>query len=346
MVDLQLSIPLFFCSIPLLCILLISFKILPKTLSASKSPGLPPSYPIIGSYFSISSNKQRLVQWTSELVLSSPSLTFVLHFPFGRRQIYTANPSNVQHILKTRFDIYEKGEFFRNNLLDFLGQGMFNADGSNWKLQRQISVHEFNTKSLRKFVEQVVEAELSNRLVPILEAAADDKTIVDLQDIVQRFTFDNICKIACGQDPEYLLTSLPQTELDVAFETATRISSNRLTCPKPLIWKMKRALNLGSEKKMKAAINQIRNLAKKLIEEKKRELESKSSLDSVDLLSRFLISGLYNEDFIIDIIISFIFAGRDTTSAALTWFFWLIFKNPEAENQILTEIKEKSECLV
>lgn len=44
-----------------------------------------------------------------------------------------------------------------------------------------------------------------------------------------------------------------------------------------------------------------------------------------------------------DIVISFILAGRDTTSAALTWFFWLVSKNSEVENEILKEIKGKSE---
>ncbi|KAF9611053.1 hypothetical protein IFM89_026933 [Coptis chinensis] len=37
-------------------------------------------------------------------------------------------------------------------------------------------------------------------------------------------------------------------------------------------------------------------------------------------------------------VISFIIAGRDTTSAALTWFFWLISCNFHVEKEILNEI--------
>lgn len=66
-------------------------------------------------------------------------------------------------------------------------------------------------------------------------------------------------------------------------------------------------------------------------------------MDSADLLSRFLSTSHSDEDFVVDIVISFILAGRDTTSAALTWFFWLISKNPEAESEILKEIGEKEE---
>ncbi|KAJ6352310.1 hypothetical protein OIU76_001511 [Salix suchowensis] len=80
--------------------------------------------------------------------------------------------------------------------------------------------------------------------------------------------------------------------------------------------------------------------------EKKQELSNKPSLETVDLLSRFLSSGHSDEDFVTDIVISFILAGRDTTSAALTWYFWLLSQNPEIEKEILREIKDKSESPV
>ncbi|KAJ6412223.1 hypothetical protein OIU84_005308 [Salix udensis] len=162
--------------------------------------------------------------------------------------------------------------------------------------KRQVSSHEFNTKSLRKFVEIVVDTEVSQRLIPILSTAAANNTVLDLQDILQRFAFDNICKIAFGHDPAYLLPDLPEAE--------------------------------------------------NIIKEKKQELRNKPSLETVDLLSRFLSSGHSDEGFVTDIVISFILAGRDTTSAALTWYFWLVSQNPEIEKEILREIIDKSESPV
>ena len=35
---------------------------------------------------------------------------------------------------------------------------------------------------------------------------------------------------------------------------------------------------------------------------------------------------------------NFILAGRDTSSVALSWFFWLLHKNPKVEERILAEI--------
>ncbi|PIA31461.1 hypothetical protein AQUCO_04900038v1 [Aquilegia coerulea] len=299
---------------------------------------LPRSYPLIGSYFAVFANRNQRHQWLTEVIRHSPTGTFALHRTFGELQIFTANPANVQHILKTHFNLYPKGDLSNTIFSDFLGSGIFNVDGDNWKLQRQISSHEFNTKSIRKFVQTVVETELSDRLLPILASAATTESVIDLQNVLERFTFDNICKIAFGFDPEFLLPSMPPTKFAVAFELATMSSSNRFISMFPAIWKVKRALDIGSEKCVRQAISQVREFAQSMVKKKKHELN-----ETDDLLSRLLNSCLLSETLVTDMVISFILAGRDTTSAALTWFFWLVSNNSQVEKEILREIREKSE---
>lgn len=306
---------------------------------------LPKSYPLVGSFFAVFANRRRRLQWLSDVLQVSPAATFTLHRPFGQRQIFTANPAVVQHILKTHFHIYQKGDSFRSVFSDFLGDGIFNADGESWKFQRQVSSHEFTTKSLRKFVETVVDAELSDRLVPVLYTAAADCSVLDFQDVLQRFAFDNVCKIAFGYDPAYLSPSFGQSKFAKAFEDAVRISSLRFQSLIPFVWKLKKFLDIGSEKRLRIAIAEVRGYANNIINDKKTELKTNSSIPSVDLLSRFLTSGHSDHNFITDIIISFILAGQDTTSAALTWFFWLLAKYPQVEIRILEEISQKTEDL-
>ncbi|XP_030951486.1 cytochrome P450 94A1-like [Quercus lobata] len=331
--------------IPLLSLLFFFFFLNSNSNSNSNSK-VPKSYPLVGSFFAFLANRKRLLPWLSGIMQVSPSSTFVLRRNYSTRQVFSVNPAVVQHILKTNFSNYGKGHVFNLTLTDFLGHGIFNIDGDSWKFQRQVSSHEFNTKSLRKFIETVVDTELSDRLIPILSSAAKQGTVLDFQDILQRFAFDNICKIAFGFDPAYLLPSLPQAKFALAFEDGVRISSERFSAVHPVVWKFKKLLNIGSEKRLKNAISEVREFALNMIKEKKQRLGEKESLDSVDLLSRFLSSGHSDENFVTDIVISFILAGRDTTSAALTWFFWLLWKNPEIESEILNEINEKSEAPV
>ncbi|PIN01308.1 Cytochrome P450 CYP4/CYP19/CYP26 subfamily [Handroanthus impetiginosus] len=339
MAVLDLHFLIFSTFFPLIFIILASTK----SYFSSTSQKIPTSYPIVGSIFIIWKNKERRVQWISDILTSCPNLTFTLHRPMGYRQIFTANAANVEHMLKSHFHNYHKGHVFRLTLRDFLGDSIFNADGNNWKFLRQVSSHQFNTRSLRKFVETVVDSELSCRLIPILKNAADKAIVLDFQDILQRFAFDNICKIAFGYDPAYLLPSLPEAKFAFVFDNSLRLISERFNSNIPFVWKIKRALSIGNEKQLQIYIGQVREFAREIIREKKQELKEKASLETEDLLSRFLSSGHSDEDFVTDIVISFILAGRDTTSAALTWFFWLIFRHPDVEKEILKEIKENSE---
>ncbi|CAN0857798.1 Cytochrome P450 94A2 [Linum grandiflorum] len=73
-------------------------------------------------------------QWTSDILRRTPTATFTLDLAFGSRRVFTADPANVQHMLKSHFFNYQKGFNFRTKLFDLLGDGIFNADGDTWKL--------------------------------------------------------------------------------------------------------------------------------------------------------------------------------------------------------------------
>jgi cytochrome P450 len=56
------------------------------------------------------------------------------------------------------------------------------------------------------------------------------------------------------------------------------------------------------------------------------------------LVSRMAAAG-YRDEAIRDMVISFVMAGRDTTSSALTWFFWLMTRHRDVEGEVLAEIE-------
>lgn len=79
----------------------------------------------------------------------------------------TANPANVEFMLKTKFDSFPKGERFISLLEDFLGRGIFNSDGEMWWKQRKTASYEFSTRSLRDFVMTNVTVEINTRSVTV-----------------------------------------------------------------------------------------------------------------------------------------------------------------------------------
>ncbi|XP_022764670.1 cytochrome P450 94A1-like [Durio zibethinus] len=294
-------------------------------------------YPILGALPEFLRNRHRFLDWTTEILSRCPTNTAVFYRPGKIHGIITANALNVEHALKTNFENYPKGERFILLLKDFLGQGIFNSDGELWKIQRKTASYEFNTKSLRNFIVDIVRIEASTRLIPVLSQASKTQQVLDLQDILEQFAFDNICKLAFNVDPGCLGgDGTSGSKFMRAFEDAATLSSGRFMYAFPFLWKIKRIFNMGSERNLKNSIEIVHEFADNMI---KTRLEAKAETQDEDLLSRFIRNEENSPHFLRDIIISFILAGRDTTSSALTWFFWLLSLNSNVERSILKELE-------
>ncbi|KAL2934487.1 Cytochrome P450 94B3, partial [Bienertia sinuspersici] len=162
-----------------------------------------------------------------------------------------------------------------------------------------------------------------------------------LQEVLKRFTYDTICKVSLGIDPNCLDLSVPIPTLIAAFESAAAISAMRATNPIYAIWKLKRALNLGSEKQLKQSINILHEVVESIITAKQESLNNSIEVENHDLLSRFLSAG-YDGELARDMVISFIMAGRDTTAAAMTWLFWLLSTDHTARESIRSELASEA----
>uniref|UniRef100_A0A0C9S666 TSA: Wollemia nobilis Ref_Wollemi_Transcript_11722_1825 transcribed RNA sequence n=1 Tax=Wollemia nobilis TaxID=56998 RepID=A0A0C9S666_9CONI len=316
----------------------------------------PAAYPIVGCALDYFKNRHRFLEWFTEILEKSSTNTVKLERPGGVIDIMTANPANVEHFLKTGFENYPKGERFRFTLHDFLGRGILNADGELWKMQRKTASYEFSTKSLRNFMVETVQWEIQNRLIPVLSNACRTGERMDLQDVLYRFAFDNICRVAFGVDPCYLLPSMPTSSFAQAFDDASDISAGRFFSAVPFLWRIKRLLNIGCERRLRQAIRVVDEFALHLVRSRRSEISSNGGLPTrEDLLCRFIASFSNDSNpvspqncledkgegmnlFLKDMVISFMLAGRDTTPTALTWFFWVLYFHPAVEEAIQSEI--------
>ncbi|KAK1420927.1 hypothetical protein QVD17_22898 [Tagetes erecta] len=294
-------------------------------------------YPLVGTIPEFLLNSHRFLDWTTEVLIRTPSHTGILSRPGKLKGFITANPANVEHMIKTNFENYPKGSKFIFLLQEFLGRGIFNAEGESWRAQRKIASYEFNTRSLRNFVMESADIELHHRFIPILEKAAHLNRIVDIQDLLERYTFDNICKVAFNFDPGCLSgDGTSGSEFMKAFEDATTLITKRFISVFPGQHKIKKIFKFKSELKLEKSIATVHKFADDIIVSRLKEKQGKPD---EDLLSRFMSHSEYSPEFLRDIVVSFILAGRDTTSSALTWFFWLLNSHPQVEQKILDELK-------
>lgn len=335
----------------------------------------PVTYPVVGSLPSLIRNAPRLLDYLTEEIAKAPTHTMRLVRPGGTVNYQTANVENVEYILKTRFESFVKGEYLGQVLADLLGKGIFNVDGSLWKLQRKLASHEFTSRSLREFAFECAELELEDRLVPLLSQASRDGSVVDLQDLFLRFSFDQICQLGFGVDPKCLAPDLPDVRFVTAFDLANDMTVKRFQVL-PVVRKFKKCFNLGTERALKEAVKVVNEFAEEVIQTRRREFQAHGDESRQDLLSRFMrftdssdgealtqseleqkcMSDLRldasdpetkeraSNVFLRDIVISFVLAGRDTTSAALAWFFHALSRNPKVEAKLYEEVtRERDE---
>lgn len=324
----------------LLCIIYLSMHVILGKLRRARKRKLssvghgPPSYPVIGCLISFYKNRYRLLDWYTDLLTRSPTKTIVVSRFGARRTIVTANPQNVEYILKTNFSNFPKGKPFTEILGDFLGIGIFNVDGNLWHTQRKLASHEFTARSFKDYVMNVLKEEVENKLFPLMDslAAAEVNKEVDLQDLLRKLGFDIVCRITLGVDPSVL----PLMNLMEAFDKASELSAKRGAEPVLVIWKLKRLLGIGSEKILRDSIQQIQSFVSDIIRQKRGNNNVQG-----DLLSKMLMGikiDKEDEVMIRDMMISFIMAGRDTTSAAMTWLFHLLSGHPNIEQQVVKEM--------
>ncbi|KAM4073470.1 hypothetical protein ACB094_10G021700 [Castanea mollissima] len=317
------------------------------SLRQKKHHGLP-IWPVLGMLPSLVGGlRGNMYEWMSD-ILNNQNGTFRFKGPSfsDLNSIITSDPRNLEHLLKTKFPNFPKGPFFRDTVHDLLGNGIFNADDATWQQQRKTASIEFHSAKFRQLTTESLLELVHSRLLPILENSIKQSLPIDLQDILLRLTFDNVCMMAFGVHPGCLSLNLPEIPFAKAFEDATEATMLRFVTPM-YIWKIMRYFNLGIEKKLKHSINVVDEFAEDVIRTRKEELSlqcnNNMSKQRSDLLTVFM--GLkdeagqpFSDKFLRDICVNFILAGRDTSSVALSWFFWLLHHNPRVEERILEEI--------
>ncbi|XP_019451194.1 PREDICTED: cytochrome P450 86B1-like isoform X2 [Lupinus angustifolius] len=316
------------------------------SLRQKKHHGLP-IWPVFGMLPSLVTGvRTNTYEWLTD-ILSHQNGTFRFKGPWfsSLNSIITSDPRNIEHLLKTNFTNFPKGTYFKDTVRDLLGDGIFNADNETWQKQRKTASIEFHSTKFRQLTTDSLYQLVHTRLLPVLESCVEKSVAIDLQEILLRLTFDNVCMIAFGVDPGCLSLELPEIPFAKAFEDATEATVHRFVTP-TCIWKFMRFINLGMERKLRESIKGVDEFAENVIRTRKKELSLHCDEDKKprsDLLTIFMKlkdddGKAYSDKFLRDICVNFVLAGRDTSSVALSWFFWLLHQNPEVEDKILEEI--------
>lgn len=297
----------------------------------------PTEWPVLGHLFGMIAHKNDFHDWATGILAGTRYNFEARAGVTGVRFFVTCDPANVRHIFTSNFANYPKGDEFAE-IFDVFGNGIFNADGESWRRQRAKSQLLMAGPRFRAFSAEYSRDKVEKSLLPFLEHAADAGTACDLHDVFLRLTFDMTCNLVFGVDPGCLAIGLPEIPFARAMDDVLETLFLRHLIS-PACWKLMYRLELGPEKKMAVARRTIDRFAAETIA--KRRADSHEA-HGADMLSSFIgqddHTGEYSDEFLRDTTVNLLLAGRDTTGAALAWFFYLLSQNPRVEQKILAEL--------
>ncbi|KAI3517006.1 hypothetical protein L1887_16212 [Cichorium endivia] len=340
-------------------ILSLSFILIPLLIFLYKHRNqrtvIPTNWPILGMMPKILINAHRIHDYVTDILLQS-SGTFRVKGPWFANMdlLLITNPLDVHHVLSKNFSNYPRGDAFRK-IFRFLGDGLISSDGRLWEINHKVTISVLKHAGFQDLLETVVWNKVENGLLPILESICERRTAADLQDIFQRFTFDTICKVLLDNDPECLSLDFPYNRCLKAFTDGEEALMLRHVTPQSL-WKLQQLLRVGKESKLSSAGYTLNKFVCKCIAQNQNEYDNMNGEQREGKFKIFTAlmrelkdqsdTSLNPRKFIRDALVTMMAAGKDSTASALSWFFYVLARNPTVEAKILEEIHTHMEIKV
>lgn len=120
-------------------------------------------------------------------------------FNMGLRPVLTvADPELIQHILRNRPKLFRRLGTIEPVAKEVGVNGVFSAEGEDWKRQRRVVAHVLDSSHLREFFPTLIK--VTERLKGRWNRATDKQAAVSVQRDLMRYTVDVTANLAFGYD--------------------------------------------------------------------------------------------------------------------------------------------------
>ncbi|CAI5709413.1 unnamed protein product [Peronospora destructor] len=333
-----------------------------KTVEARKLPPMPrTTLPILKNILDAGGNAERFHDWLSEQSIEFDNRPWMFAIPGRPATIVLSSPEMFEDVLVTQDDIFLRGPVGQYISKDIFGNGMVISDGDPWYFHRKTASHLFSMQMMKNVMEATVCEKLSVFL-DVLDIYAKRRQIFSVKEELSHFTMDTIAKIGFGLELDTLKNS-PDRDEDheflKAFNEGSVAFGVRIQSPMWL-WELKKFLNIGWEKILMDDTRTMHTFINKVILEstnKKAEHAARGEkMIARDLVTLFMEKRLMQtEDMHIvdsdatimrDMVMTFVFAGKDSTAHSMGWFIVNMNRYPEVLHKIREEMNEKLPALL
>jgi cytochrome P450 len=251
----------------------------------------------------------------------------VVYYRIGPRRGYLlTNPDDVRHVLQDNARNYHKSPLY-DKLRLFLGNGLLTSEDDLWLRQRRIAQPAFHRQRMMALAGVMADAarDAAARWQPFASAGQP----VDVDEEMMRLTRTVVVRALLGADLGPFTSTIDQAWAIVNQHVGESFWSLGLTDRWPT----------QKNRRFQAARAVLRGAVDHVITERRR-----NPSDSADLLSMLMSArdeetgeAMTDEQLRVEVT-TFLLAGQETTSLALTWTWYLLSQNPRARQRLEDEL--------
>jgi cytochrome P450 len=243
----------------------------------------------------------------------------------GMGDLYqVSSPDLAEEILVDRHDEFRKATQSKEDLGTLIGQGLILSEGELWERQRERIEPAFYMDRIKQYTDTMADE--------IGQAAADweGEPTVDIEDEMKALTLRILVKSIFGTEIDY--------EARGIRETVKQLQEPGEPAKQPIARMVPQWVPIPMWRRYTEGIEEMESVIETFVDARRGEAEEHD-----DLLS-MLLAGTDDEDetmsekLVRDELMTFLFAGHETTATALTFAWFLLAQHPEVEQRLTDEL--------
>ncbi|SEO70192.1 Cytochrome P450 [Halogranum amylolyticum] len=242
----------------------------------------------------------------------------------GHDFVTLLHPDQIEQVLVDDADSYEKGDILRQSGVDFLEHGVLLTEGEEWRRQRTAMQPTFYRERVETYGETMA------AYAAATVDSWDDGQVVDLTDEFSALALSILATTLFGVD----IRGDESAIRDAAHAVQERSDAGSIQSFLPE-W-----LPTPRNRRFRRATDEFDRVVRDLIAERRRATEASDDLLSLLLDVTYEDGTAMDERTVRDQLMTFLFAGHETTSLALSYAVFALARHPEVAARLRAEIDD------
>ncbi len=248
-----------------------------------------------------------------------------LRFP-GTLAYLITHPDHVEQVLVKKHRNFIKDKYTREEL-NVLGNGLLVNEGDFWRRQRRLAQPAFHSRRVEAYGETMVA--FTERMLEVWR----DSEVRNIHTEMMHLTLEIVAKTLLDADIAGEAEGVGEALGEIMNYFSDQGSGSFLRL-------LPESVPTPANLRYRNAVRRLDGIIYSIIDERRR-----SGADTGDLLSMLLRAededgNRMDPKQLRDEVMTVVLAGHETTAIALSWTFYLLGENPEAEAKLLTEMEE------